>query len=493
MESRQTFQNIAHRAGHQWPLVLGAGVFALFAGAAGALFGIGGTVLLILAAIGVLLTLAILRSPWLGVLVMTLVLPLERFGSIEIAGLTLRASQVFGGITLIAFCGAMLLSRRIRLRHHPGTLPIILFLLISLLSLTQAENVSRGMLVLLFVTFTIAVHFLLPNLVTSRGRLTQLIRFLFLTTAVVTLFGLFQFFGDVIGLPTSITGLRDLYTSEVFGFPRVQSTFLEPLYFANFLLIPIGLLLAYLFSSQRPLRALFLFPLLGLAVLNVILTLSRGGYAGLFVTVFVVALFSLRKILTPSRVFFGVLLILVVGYAFVQIFAFTGQQDIFLGRFFQQATGIFTGASFFDREATFRQAYELFRAHPWLGVGIGNFGPAIATHPLQQPEGGWLIVNNEFLEILVETGILGFLFFLAFLAVLFFRSLTRILRARDSFEQRTLVGLFAAFLGVIVQYQTFSILFIMHIWFLFGLLVAVQNLLVHQQAEGITETQKTYG
>jgi len=35
----------------------------------------------------------------------------------------------------------------------------------------------------------------------------------------------------------------------------------------------------------------------------------------------------------------------------------------------------------------------------------------------------------------------------------------------------------AAFVGILVQYQTFSILYIMHIWFVIGMLISVQNLI----------------
>ncbi|MFA6511829.1 MAG: O-antigen ligase family protein [Patescibacteria group bacterium] len=457
-------------------LVLFGGIFAVLTGAGAALFGFIGALLGIAVSLGIFLALAVFKNPWLGVLLVTLTIPFERFGSLEVAGLTLRLSQVFGALTVVAFIAAVLVARRVRLQPHPGAVPIILFLVVTLLSLLMAENLMRGVMVFLFVFFTVLVHFLISSLVTTKERLQRIIKTLLIITGVIAVFGLFQFFGDVIGLPTSITGLRDLYTSDVFGFPRVQSTFLEPLYFANFLLIPIGLLLSYLFSPQRVMRPLFLFLLLGLAVLNLVLTLSRGGYIGLFITALVVVVYSFRKVFTPSRILFGALLIIIIGYAFTQIFAFTGQEDIFLGRFVTQATDIFSGASFFDRADTFSQALDLFKQHPWLGVGIGNFGPAIAAHPLQQPEGGWLIVNNEFLEILAETGILGFTAFVAFLSVLFFRSLRLLRAAQDSFTKRTLIGLFAAFLGVLAQYQTFSILFIMHIWFLFGLLVAVQNL-----------------
>jgi O-antigen ligase len=482
MENRTTAPIIAHLPFSHGRLLLVGGGFALLTGALSALFGIAGFAFGIGTAVAVLLSLAIFKNPWFGLLVITLVLPLERFGSLEVAGLTLRTSQVFGFLTLLSFLGAGLVRRKLSFRPYPGVVFLFLFLGAALLSLAGAPNLFRGALTFCFVLFTILVHFLLPNLITDEEKLKRVLRALFVTTGIVTAFGIFQFFGDIIGLPTAVTGLRDLYTSEVFGFPRVQSTFIEPLYFANFLLIPIGLLLSYLFSPHRTERLPFMFLLLGLCGLNLVLTLSRGGYLGLFVTAFAVVLISFRKVFTFKRILLSALLIVLVGWAFLQLFAFTGNEDIFLGRFFRQATNLFSGASFFDRASTYTQAFDLFKQSPWLGLGIGNFGPAIALHPLQQPEGGWLIVNNEFLEILVETGIIGMTLFLAFLSSVFFRSLRVLRQSPDGFLKRTLLGLFAAFLGVLVQYQTFSVLYIMHVWFLIGLLVAVQNLLERRRA-----------
>ena len=323
----------------------------------------------------------------------------------------------------------------------------------------------------------------MPQLLHSKDQLKSVVRVLLFVSGLIGLFGLFQFLGDLAGLPTGLTGLRDLYTSEVFGFPRVQSTFLEPLYYANFLLIPISLGTAFLLSGVRLVKPFILGGLILLMLLNLGLTLSRGGYIALAATLLVLGIAYLPKILTPHRLILLIVAAGLVVWGVTQFLALTGDKQETVETFTKQATGIFTGASYYDRAETFSQAWDLYRFHPWLGVGIGNFGPNVALYPLTQPDSGWLIVNNEFLELMAETGALGFLSFIVLLVVLFFRTIRASLQSADPFIRSVNIALLAAFVGVIVQYQTFSILYIMHVWFLFGLMVAAQNIVLSQKSE----------
>ena len=104
----------------------------------------------------------------------------------------------------------------------------------------------------------------------------------------------------------------------------------------------------------------------------------------------------------------------------------------------------------------------------------------MASHPFYMPQDGWKIVNNEFIEILAENGILGLFFFCLFILFLIVRSIKAIIITKDEYLRAILVGLLGAFIGVLVQYQTFSTLYIMHVWFLIGLMIAVQNMIFRQ-------------
>lgn len=459
-----------------WPSWLLGSILTLFGAAAVAKFGILGFSSIIGLCIFLVLVYLTVRSPRFGLLAVVFLLPFERVGSVDIAGFTLRSSQVFGGLTLVAWLLLLITRKRWSFRPNPTFWLGVLFLLIALVSISQAENAFRATTVWVFVAFTVIVSWLVPQLIRGRNDLDKLITVLFVSTSIIGVFGLYQFMGDLVGLPPSLTGLRDLYTSDVFGFPRIQSTFLEPLYYANFLLIPLSLALVFVLSGKGKQSRLFLVAFILLLGVNFVLTLSRGAYIAFAVMLMILALVYWKKVFTPHWIVLGVIVALIVGWGAVQFLGFSGDTQESVDTFTKQATDIFSGASYFDRAETFTQAWELFQAHPYLGVGIGNFGPAVADIALVQPPNGWLIVNNEFLELLAETGLLGFFAYLALLVVLFWRSIKAMRYSRDPYLRAVMLALLLAFIGILIQYNTFSILFIMHIWFLFGLMVAVQNI-----------------
>ena len=144
----------------------------------------------------------------------------------------------------------------------------------------------------------------------------------------------------------------------------------------------------------------------------------------------------------------------------------------------QHVTNAFYGASFDERVDTFSTATQAWRENPWFGVGFGGFGTYAAEHPYYMPKDGWRIVNNQFIEILAENGIIGFIIFLSILGILIVRSIKAIKISKNYYTKSIMISLLAVLIGIIAQYQTFSTLYIMHIWFVIGLMIAVQNLII---------------
>jgi len=473
-----------------------AWVFIIFACVAGAGLAAYFSWLAIPVAIGILALLSALvlvfDKPWLGVAIVAFFLPFERIGGFDLVGqTTIRLSQVFALVTIVSWILYYLLIRRYRVRHLAVTWPLLAYLVVAAISITAAVNTGRAITVFLFTAFVIVFALVIPQVLRTTRQTRWVILALLLSSVLVSIFGLYQFAGDVVGLPEALTGLREHYTSSVFGFPRVHSTALEPLYFANYLLIPIAVaFLLWLFRARLiPSSATgrwvnffnsraFPFLVFLLGSLALILTLSRGGYLGLIATAVALLVFGWRKIFTGKNITIIVSAVLVVALGAVIVISFSGR--FALDDFLDQATEFEGGAGVDERFGTYDEAEKLFAAHPLLGIGVGNFGPEVATYPHRMPEGGWLIVNNEPLEILAETGILGLAAILGAVIITFwqgfatYRNLNLITDEQKRYFLKAVTGgLLAAFVGIIVQYQTFSTLYIIHIWFVFGLLAAL--------------------
>jgi hypothetical protein len=69
---------------------------------------------------------------------------------------------------------------------------------------------------------------------------------------LVALFAIYQFLADMIGLPQTLTVLKEGYTKAVFGFPRNSRFFsMEPLFFGNFLFMPLSLAIIIMFFRSN--------------------------------------------------------------------------------------------------------------------------------------------------------------------------------------------------------------------------------------------------
>lgn len=349
---------------NQSTVIAATTAFALLAIFAGALIGYTGLLSIALFIAGmcsVAALIAMTRNPFYGLLLITFFLPFERVGSFSLAGSTVRISQILALVTGFFWVCIGFAKGSLRIKKNVLSLPLSLFVITLFLSLLDAQNLTRGIQVLAFSLFVMVFSFLVPNLVTTKKHIETVIKVLFLCSALVGLFGLFQFVGDAIGLPSTMTLLRPQYTKAVFGFPRIQSTALEPLYFANFLLIPIALAFSLFLQKHYIIRKSWLVGLLALLLLNIALTLSRGGYAGLLGTLIVIGIYFFKKTLTPlNLMILGAIAgaVLVGASFFIQLSGFSKALDIFT----TQATNYREGAGIEERYSTYELAYRAFFA-----------------------------------------------------------------------------------------------------------------------------------
>ncbi|PIW37217.1 MAG: hypothetical protein COW24_01330 [Candidatus Kerfeldbacteria bacterium CG15_BIG_FIL_POST_REV_8_21_14_020_45_12] len=429
----------------------------------------------IFAGLGVIgLAMVVFRNPWHGLYLIAFFLPFERIGSYDMGGVTIRPSQVTALLTMLSATMYFLGRKRFNLPSLPILAPLGVFVIAQLIGLLVAPNLERAILVTVFTWFTFGISLLVPTLIRTKADVRSVLKWMFAALLIVGLFGIYQFLGDLAGLPPELTGLRELYTKDILGFPRVQSTALEPLYYANYLLIPLSILLAFFFSREKSFHPLWVVSLFGLGVVNMALTVARGGYIAFAVScaIIVVYFFFQLKLITWRNLWY----IFLVGVLALGIASQAVGVDVIQEQFLSHVTDLFGGASYNERAEMFDVAYVAWLDHPIFGIGSGSFGPYESAHPYTVPEHGWRIVNNEYLEVLAENGAVGLTALIVIFLIVIVRSVKAVTRAEDPFIKAALVGLCAAFIGILVQYNTFSVLYIVHIWFAVGLLVALQNI-----------------
>lgn len=429
------------------------------------------------------LGLAILKNPQLGLWCMLFFLPFERIPSLDVGGITIRLNFFFGAVTLLAVIGAWAYGR-IKPGQNPIIWPLLSYFLAAILSITGAVEVQRSLIVLGFTLFTASFLGMIVTLLRTKEDLAKSMRILFAVSAIVVVFGIYQFLGDAVGLPASLTGLKEGYGLSTLGFPRIQAFSVEPLYLGNFLLLPFSLLFSALMLQVKGVgKRGWLWLLFALLSLVLILTVSRGAYLAGGVCLLFLMITLPRQTARPAHLLVGGLLFVTV-IAGTAVFIQQGRADA-MDQFLEHITigDLDEGESTQGRLSAFDVAAQAWQDHPWLGIGLGNFGAYVKDYPDPRELEGYDIVNNEYLEVLAETGLFGFASLAILLFIVLSRSAIAYKATKDPLIRAALAGTTSALIGLMVQYNFFSTLFIVYVWVLLGLVIAAQNVALNQEKQ----------
>jgi O-antigen ligase len=426
-------------------------------------------------------------------------LPFERIPTIEVGGFTVKLSYIVGVIMLIA----LLLKNPLKIfkdKPFSGSDKIlILFWLVSALTLFWAENIERSVVVILLWAFVLVLYLVLSRLIENEEIFKKIESAILISTILVCLFGIYQFVGDSLGLSSSWTGLRYWYTKEIadLGFPRIQSVALEPLYFSNFLLVPLYITIKRYITKchselgsesqldkeipdqvrddKNKLKSIFSchFWLLILIFINIVLGISRGAYLALAVTLILMIIYFIFNWKKFSQYRFkligiGLTLIISILISYIGVVTLNGKEAATNFRGHAIVADAEKGNSVMGRKESYEQAINYFREKPLTGIGVGNYG----TRNQFIGDNGALnfgAVNNIYLEILAETGGVGSVLFIIFIIWLI-AELYGAYKKGENLTKLNIVLIFLGVLAIFIQYNFFSTLYIIYIWAFLGLL-----------------------
>ena len=309
------------------------------------------------------------------------------FASAATILISIGASQ-----TLLALAVIALLLSGEKLRWPPIMLPLILFMLGTVLSLAFSGEVAAGLPgVRKFYVFLILL------VVFSTLRDLALARYLMLTWAglggLVALRGLVQFFGKVREAQQLHISFYDYYVpgDRITGFMSHWMTFSGQEMFA------LTMLAAFLFFSPAALRRTWVWLLCAaLMALAVILGMTRNswlgcGFAGIYLIWF------WRRWLLAALPVVAVLVFLLAPVELRERIASVTHPR----------TGIDSNE---HRVVTWRTGIQIIRRHPLLGVGpegvkfhFDEYVPADIPRPL--PTGWYGHLHNIYLQFAAERGI----------------------------------------------------------------------------------------
>lgn len=224
------------------------------------------------------------------------------------------------------------------------------------------------------------------------------------STTIITADGLCQFFlgKDIISGHNIIRG-TGIMTGK--GFSSLTATFDHYNSYAAYLSVVYFFVLAFLMESRSKLIRSSALCLIGLIVFNLYFTHSRGGWLSFIVGNIMFVILRLKKHQSIRYIIF-----LVAMFIFL-IFSVPSLRMRFID--------IFIHGGDADRFGLWAASFKMFLKSPIWGVGLGTFMSRIQDYiPGANPS----YAHNCYLQMLVETGLLGFSSFTAFLYLLLRRT-----------------------------------------------------------------------
>jgi O-antigen ligase len=141
-----------------------------------------------------------------------------------------------------------------------------------------------------------------------------------------------------------------------------------------------------------------------------------------------------------------------------------------------------TSASVFSRVGTWQESIRIFENHPIIGIGLGNMHYYVENY-LVKVTGNYTLVkaHNLILELLVETGIIGFSIFFILLFCVFRSQFKLILKSCDPFANRIAKGAFIANVCVLLHSMFEPTILTYFFGIVFWMLIALSNKKYHHE------------
>jgi O-antigen ligase len=348
-------------------------------------------------------------------------------------------------------------------------LPVLGLILIGLIQLLPLRSVSTELLsvspvqtlsiapyqtrfaiiqLIIYLVFFAAAFLVLNN----EKRQRKIVYIIIIFGAIMAFFGILQ---NLSSQDDLIYGVREAIQANPFA------SFVNKHHFAAFMEMTIALPLALLFgkATEKDQRVLLIIAavIMGMAIL---FTGSRGGFLGLLgVLGFIITanilknrndsgkLSQTKKIKNYRRNFamFGgglALLIVILGFVLyltndstlTRVVSMQGTEDITNGR-----------THFWSI------AWQIFKDYPILGSGLDSYGTAFPNYDTWNGIYRLESAHNDYLQILSDAGILGFLCVASFIYLLFKQSLRIISNAESRFRRNTAIGGLAGCFGILVH------------------------------------------
>lgn len=411
----------------------------------------------------------VLFEPKMAYLLLPITVPWGSLVSLSAGPIPITPTDVAVAALLAAYVIQAPTSPDFALPVNPWLLSLALLILTMVLSMAESASLIQSMKEIVKWLEVLVAASLAPVYVKSARDIFLIVAFTVGSASGEAALGLAQFWLHL-GPRSFEVGHRFLRAYGTFGQPNPMAGYLN-------MIAPIAFAVGHL--TRR-----YWYVLAGtLIALGSIATLSRSGWAALLLALLTMAAIRLpvwRKVMVSL----SVLVALITGLSAIGIVP-TGIFTKVLAAFGLTAVNFhhFTSANFseVERAAHWVAGLRMFDAHPFVGVGIGNYPIDYAAFHVGRFVHSLGHAHNYFINIAAECGILGLVAFTLFVLT-GFRTCARIYNSATG--NPFLAGLALGILGLWISstfHNLFDVLYVHElpvlVGVLLGLLIAARRVL----------------
>jgi len=168
------------------------------------------------------------------------------------------------------------------------------------------------------------------------------------------------------------------------------------------------------FSTSSTFKACGVLSLAAVTLLAITFSFSRMGFVSMLGSLFVMGALAVGSKLRGWRrwpALMGLAVLILLVFVFLP-------PDELVQRFGQ----IRSDATTEGRWPIWKDTLDLIRAYPLFGCGMGNYYPGLLKYQTSQLGWAWLEAHNDYLQLLSELGVIGFLIPTALMAAVFVRA-----------------------------------------------------------------------
>ncbi|OGY25938.1 MAG: hypothetical protein A2Z11_03285 [Candidatus Woykebacteria bacterium RBG_16_43_9] len=397
-------------------------------------------------------------------------------------GFSLKIHMIVFLATFLALVYGGIQSRKIpKLPPKILTMPLLLLLIFSAASYFFAVDKILtvrflGALIYGFAVFTITYIF-----VDNKKRAVRTALALAGGLIVSSVVAIYQFVAYYFG----IDFYRKINILNPGNFARPKGIFDHTNFLANFFLASLPIVISRELSEKTRSRIKTFLISIGIAAL--IITFSRAAYGAFIVSLAIIFYFVFREfqfatvvkklmsMMLGTSIVVGFLLFIIgpLQPDFVPIGGVRGRsQEELLAERISSSIDL-EAVTNLERLQIWTAGAHMLEDHWLTGIGLENFKIRYKDYKLPEAERTEVVAHNSYFQLLIETGVFGFLSFVWFWLVLVAMSLKRILESKDLVTKSLLIGALAALVGVSLQNLTNSVFYYAHTWFLYGFVAAL--------------------